>query len=372
MEELQEPYQTQSSWTEEFLQSTTDFYGDENSVDYSLMPEMCEMHDVQEFGKVYQPCIYFLVFLLGVVGNGLVLVTYVYYRKIKCMTDIYLLNLALADLLLLSTLPFMAISSIHGWIFGNEMCKIVQSVYTVNFFSGFFFLTCISIDRYIVIVQAATAHRLRLKIVYYSKITSMVVWLLSILLTIPQLIFSKVVLREEVFLCRMIFPEDVTKSIKGFSNFAQAIFGFIIPFLVMVFCYSIIIKTLLGARSFEKHKALKVIIALVVIFVVFQFPYSLVLFLEATDFLWSREMSCKESKQKAVAIIVTSSVAFTRCCLNPVLYAFIGVKFRNDVLHLMKNCGCITQAQYTKFVGKYGISHQHSYSTAGETSSLTL
>ncbi|XP_029429956.1 C-C chemokine receptor type 10 [Rhinatrema bivittatum] len=367
-----EANQTLSPVTEGFLVSTTDFYGDDNSVDYSLMPEMCEKQDVQEFGKVYQPCIYFLVFLLGVVGNGLVLITYVYYRKIKCMTDIYLLNLALADLLLLSTLPFEAITAVSGWIFGSQMCKIVQSLYTINFFSGFLFLTCISIDRYIVIVQAATAHRLRLKIVYYSKIISMVVWLLSVLLTLPQLIYSKVELREKVFLCRMIFPEEVTKTVKGISGFTQIILGFIVPFLVMIFCYSIIIKTLLGARNFEKHKALKVIIVLVIVFVVFQFPYSLVMFLDTTDFLWSREMSCKESKQKDVAIIVTSSLAFTRCCLNPVLYAFVGVKFRKDVLHLMKNRGCLTQAQYTKFVGKYGTSHQHSYSTAGETSSLTL
>ncbi|XP_069490521.1 C-C chemokine receptor type 10 [Ambystoma mexicanum] len=336
------------------------------------MHEICEKDDVREFSRIYQPCIYSVVFVLGIVGNTLVLATYIYYRRIQSMTDVFLLNLALSDLFLLMTFPFIAINSVHGWIFGTAMCKLLQGMYTINFYSGFLFLTCISIDRYIMIVRATSARKLRLKAAYYSKIISVAVWIFSILLTIPQYVYSNSILREGVYLCRMIFPEDVTKTVKGLTNFAQVILGFVIPFLLMVFCYSIITKTLLVARNFGKHKALKVIIALVVVFLVFQLPYSVVMFLETTDFLWSRQMSCTESKQRDYAIIITSSLAFTRCCLNPVLYAFVGVKFRREVLLMMKSAGCRARSETLKHLEGHRTSKRYSSSTNMDTSSFTL
>ncbi|XP_069093822.1 C-C chemokine receptor type 10 [Pleurodeles waltl] len=352
--------------------SLTIYDGDIYSIDYSSMPERCEKNDVRDFSRVYQPCIYSVVFVLGIVGNSLVLATYIYYRKIQSMTDVFLLNLALSDLLLLMTFPFITISSIHGWVFGTGMCKLLQGLYTINFYSGFLFLTCVSVDRYIMIVRATSARKLRLKTAYYSKVISVTVWFFSVLLTLPQFVYSRSELRDSVHLCRMIFPEDVTKVVKGLTNVTQVTLGFLIPFVLMVFCYSVIIKTLLVARNFEKHKALKVIISLVVVFFIFQLPYNLVTFLETTDFLWSRQMTCTESKQRDIAIIVTSSLAFTRCCLNPVLYAFVGVKFRKEVLQMMKNVSCKGRFGSLKQQESQRSSKRYSSSTNMDTSSFTL
>ncbi|XP_018092493.1 C-C chemokine receptor type 7 [Xenopus laevis] len=284
------------------------------------------------------------------IGNSLVLLTYWFCRKIKSMTDVYLISLALADILLVLSFPFLGINAIQGWIFGNIMCKVVRGLYSVNFFSGFLFLTCISVDRYIEIVQAVEAHKFRHKSIYYSKLTCIIVWALSLLLTLPQLIYSHSEVVNGFYHCKMIFPEEVTTTVKGISNIAQIIFGFIVPSLVMVFCYSVIIKTLQSSMSFRRHKTLKVVISLVVVFVMFQLPYSVVIFLETTDILQSKQMPCEVSKQKDVALIITSSLAFTRCCLNPILYAFIGVTFRRDILLLLKNLGCISRVS-TKYNG---------------------
>ncbi|XP_078497531.1 C-C chemokine receptor type 10 [Lissotriton helveticus] len=352
--------------------SSTIYDEDYYSIDYSSLPERCEKNDIQEFSRVYQPCIYSVVFVLGIVGNSLVLATYLYYRKIQSMTDVFLLNLALSDLLLLMTFPFIAISSIHGWVFGTGMCKLLQGMHTINFYSGFLFLTCVSVDRYIMIVRATSARKLRLKTAYYSKVISVTVWLFSVFLTLPQFVYSRSELRDSVHLCRMIFTEDVTKVVKGLTNVTQVTLGFLIPFVLMVFCYSVIIKTLLAARNFEKHKALKVIISLVVVFFIFQLPYNLVTFLETTDFLWSRQMSCKESKQRDIAIIVTSSLAFTRCCLNPVLYAFVGVKFRKEVLQMMKNVGCKGRFGSFKQPESQRSSKRYSSSTHMDSISFTM
>ncbi|XP_053573935.1 C-C chemokine receptor type 10 [Bombina bombina] len=282
-------------------------------------------------------------------GNALVLLTYGFTRKIKSMTDVYIINLAVADILLLTTIPFVATDAVSGWVFGNAMCKCVQGLHSIDFYSGFIFLTCISVDRYIEIVQAVEAHKMRHRTIHYSKWVSIMVWIGSILLTTPQFIYSKSVLKEGWYICKMIFPENVTTTVKGISNFSQIILGFVIPFFVMVFCYSVIVKTLMSSRSFEKHKALKVIFSLVIVFVVFQFPYSLVTLLETTDLLGSKQMPCMESRHKNIALIVTSSLAYIRCCLNPILYAFVGVRFRKDVLTLLKNIGCISWTRHIKY-----------------------
>uniref|UniRef100_A0A8C0FY72 G-protein coupled receptors family 1 profile domain-containing protein n=2 Tax=Chelonoidis abingdonii TaxID=106734 RepID=A0A8C0FY72_CHEAB len=113
----------------------------------------------------------------------------------------------------------------------------------------------------------------------------------------------------------------------------------------MVGCYAAVARTLLAARSFQRHKALRVILALVLVFVALQLPYSLVVLLDTADLLGSRELSCAQSRRKDLALVVTSGLAFTRCCLNPVLYAFVGVRFRKELRLLASDAGCMGRAQ---------------------------
>ncbi|XP_075071478.1 C-C chemokine receptor type 10 [Mixophyes fleayi] len=354
--------------TADNFQQTTDYYV---SSDYEgLVPPICDGIATQEFKRIFEPCVQPLVFLIGVSGNSLVLLTYIFTKKVKTMTDIYLINLAIADLLLLLTLPFLSINAVKGWVFGSGMCKVMHGMYSINFFSGLLFLTCISVDRYIVIVQAIKAHKIRQRSIYYSKLISIIVWVVSLLLSLPQLIYSKSKwLEDGSRICKMIFPEEVTGAVKTTSNIFQILLGFFIPFCVMVVCYSIIIRTLLSSRSFKKHKALKVILSLVLVFVIFQLPYTLVTFMETADFLGSQEMTCEERMRKDIAIIITNNLAFTRCCLNPILYAFIGVQFRNDILLLLKNFRCISRDRYARHCR---LSRNFNTPVVMDTSSFTL
>ncbi|KAK1159120.1 C-C chemokine receptor type 7-like [Acipenser oxyrinchus oxyrinchus] len=323
----------------------TSDYSSEYVSDYSDIPIKCEAEDPQSFLNVFQPCILAVIFVLGMVGNILVLIIYTLYRRLKSMTDVFLLNLALADLLLLLTLPFLAADARHGWLFGGWLCKAVRSLYSVNYYSGFLFLTCISVDRYIAIVLATVAHKLRPKTIFYSKVSSALVWLVSVVMSVPEMVWSKVVKMDDLH-CEMILDME-DKVVKAATQFAQVTVGFWLPFVVMLFCYSVITRTLLKGRGFQKHKALKVIGALVLLFVLFQLPYSVVLFLKTTDWLGSKQVNCGVWGLKHVAEGVTRSLAFLRCCLNPLLYGFVGVKFRNDVLLLFRDLRCMSRSQYS-------------------------
>ncbi|XP_038610551.1 C-C chemokine receptor type 7 [Tachyglossus aculeatus] len=321
---------------------TDDYINDDNStVDYSQFEVLCTKGDVRSFKAVFLPAVYSAICVVGLLGNGLVVLTYLYFRRLKTMTDVYLLNLALADVFFLLTLPFWAVSAAKAWIFGAFLCKAVYCIYRMSFFSGMLLLLCISIDRYFAIVQAVQAHRHRHRVVRASKLSCALVWALAFALATPELVYSHT--RESDGAVRCFLVTDNVQRFNTGIQVSQMVVGFLVPFLVMSSCYLVIIRTLLQARNFERNRAIKVIIAVVVVFVVFQLPYNGVVLARTISAFNATASQCEKSKQLDVATDVTYSLACLRCCLNPFLYAFIGVKFRSDLVRLLKDFGCLSR-----------------------------
>lgn len=296
---------------------------------------MCEKSWVRDFRGYYEPLLYWIIFAIGALGNLLVVWIYTAVKnRLKTMTDVYLLNLAIADLLFLGTLPFWATDVMKGWVFGPAACKAVRAVYKINFFAGMLLLTCISVDRYIAIVRVTQAHNFKSRRMFFSKLACLCVWVLSCLLSIPECIFANVKEPQNSFSsCSMVYPSDDKNVTKILVFCLQISVGFCLPLLVIVVCYSVIIRTLVQARNFEKHKALRVIFAVVAVFIMSQLPYNGHLIIEAAQ-AYNATMDCEELKAFDVAGQIVKSLAYTHCCLNPILYVFIGVRFRKDLLHL--------------------------------------
>lgn len=72
------------------------------------LPKPCTKEGIKAFGEVFLPPLYSLVFLLGLFGNSVVVLVLFKYKRLKSMTDVYLLNLAISDLLFVLSLPFGA------------------------------------------------------------------------------------------------------------------------------------------------------------------------------------------------------------------------------------------------------------------------
>lgn len=317
---------------------TTDSEGDYIPPDSGI----CEKRWVRDFRGSYEPPLYWIIFGVGAIGNLLVVWIYTTVRnRLKTMTDVYLLNLAIADLLFLGTLPFWATdAAAQGWVFSVSVCKGVRAVYKINLFSSMLLLTCISVDRYIAIVHVTQAHNFKNKRMFYSKLACLFVWLLSCLLSLPEFLFAKLKTnQQEESFCSLVYPSKDKNLTKVLVLSLQISIGFCLPLLVMVACYSVIIRTLIQARNFEKHKALRVIFAVVATFVLSQLPYNGHLVVETTQAYNVTMTECDVVKTFDVAGQIVKSLAYTHCCLNPILYAFIGVRFRKDLLYL---CQCLT------------------------------
>lgn len=287
------------------------------------------------------PTIYSLICFVGLVGNLLVILTYVYFKRLKTMTDVYLLNLAGADLLFVLTLPFWAASFLDEWMLGLFLCKAMYSIYKVSFYSGMLLLTCISVDRYFAIARAISAHRHRTRAVYFSKVSSVVLWTLALLFSVPEMAYTGI---NDNRTCAIINSGE--KNVRMTIQISQMIAGFVLPALVMGFCYCGIVQTLMQAQNFEKNKAIKVIFAVVAVFLLFQLPYNITLLIQTIS---GGNMKCAFDNKLLFALDITQSLAFTRCCLNPFLYAFIGVKFRHDLFKLLKDLGCVSQERFFQY-----------------------
>ncbi|CAL8277695.1 unnamed protein product [Lota lota] len=331
-----------TDWASQDL-STLDFasMGTPTVGDYDYPGLYCDRSSVRAFRNQYEPPLYWTITVVGGLGNLMVVWTFLHFRqRLKTMTDVYLLNLAVADLLFLGTLPLWATEAAQGWTFGPGLCKVNSALYKINLFSSTMLLTCISADRYVVIVETTRAQNSKGQRLCYSKLVCGVVWLLALLLALPELIFSTAKENEDTLFCRMVYPGGNGNTTKILVLALQVSMGFCLPFLIMVFCYSMIVYTLLKTRNFGKHKAMRVILVVVAVFVLSQLPYNCSLVLEATLANNVTMANCEQIKRLDIAGQVLKSLAYAHACINPFLYAFVGVRFQKDMVRVLQAYRC--------------------------------
>ncbi|XP_060950597.1 C-C chemokine receptor type 7 [Limanda limanda] len=330
----------------EFEENSTDTnYPEDFSIpDYSYYTSLCDKESNRQFRLWFMSTFYSLICFLGLIGNLLVILTFFYFKRLKTMTDVYLLNLSFADLLFSLTLPFWAANSMAQWVLGLIVCKSMHAIYKVSFYSSMLLLCFISVDRYFAISRAVSAHRHRTQAVFFSKVSSAVIWIMAMIFSIPDMMYTTISINKT---CSPY--SSSSDPLRIGIQASQIALAFVLPLLVMSFCYSSIIQTLCQARNFERNKAIKVILAVVAVFLVCQVPYNLVLFWSTVIAAQGGTEDCTYDNRLFYATDVTQCLAFLRCCLNPFVYAFIGVKFRRDLLKLLKDFGCMSQERFFRY-----------------------
>lgn len=266
------------------------------------------------------------------------------------MTDIYLVNVAIADLMFILALPLIIYNEQYDWSMGTWACKILRGSYSINLYSSLLLLACISGDRYVAIVKARRSFGIRSQAQIYSRLICIIIWLFAIILSMPTFIYSK--LEEEhingtlEYECSLTFATNGTAQLmKILLPSMQVSVGFFLPLLVMGFCYSNIIFTLLRARNYQRQKALRVVLAVVLVFILCHLPYNVTLLIHTTRLF--KERDCNVEQNIHLALSVSRSVAYLHCCLNPILYAFIGVKFRNHFCQIIEDLWCLGKRYFS-------------------------
>ncbi|KAM4821716.1 C-C chemokine receptor type 1-like [Thomomys bottae] len=312
---------------------TTDDYVVATEYDYGASTPCIKVTE-RAFGARLLPPLYSLVFIIGLVGNILVVLVLLQNRRLRNMTSIYLLNLAVSDLLFLVTLPFWINYKLRdNWIFGDIMCKLLSMLYYLGLYGEIFFIMLLTIDRYLAIVHAVFA--LRARTVTFGLVTSLITWLIAFLASLPGLYFSRTQQEFQHHTCSLYFPIDSLRFWRQFQALKLNVLGFVLPVLVMIICYTGIIHILLRRPNEKKAKAVRLIFAIMIIFFLFWSPYNLSILVSAFQESLFTQL-CEQSRQLDLAIQITEVIAYSHCCVNPIIYVFVGERFRKYLRQLFQ------------------------------------
>ncbi|CAG5123423.1 unnamed protein product, partial [Candidula unifasciata] len=170
-----------------------------------------------------------IIVVLTIIGNALVIVSIVVSTNLRTTTYYFIANLALADLLLGTTvLPFSAtLEVLQYWVFGQVFCDMWAAIDVLCCTASILSLCVISIDRYIGVTRPLQHGR----IMCQARTTYVIIfiWLLSMAISVAPLVGWKEEPDSNPLVCTVTTqPGYVLFSVAG---------SFYIPCLIILVVY---------------------------------------------------------------------------------------------------------------------------------------
>ncbi|XP_068505968.1 cholecystokinin receptor-like [Syngnathus scovelli] len=197
--------------------------------------------------------LYTVIFLLGVFGNLLIIVVLILNKRMRTVTNSFLLSLAISDLMMaIFCMPFTLIPNIlEDFIFGAAMCKTVTYFMGLSVSISTFSLVAIAIERYSAICNPLKSRAWQTRSHAYRVIAA--TWVLSLLIMIPYPVFSIIKTFPKAngtvgHMCRLTWPSHPAEQ----SWYVLLLFIlFFIPGVVMAVAYGLISRELYRGMRFE-------------------------------------------------------------------------------------------------------------------------
>lgn len=246
------------------------------------------------------------------------------FEKLTTVTNILLLNLVVSSLVFMSSLPLMAAYMQRSdWIFGAAMCKIYGSVYYLGFYSSVLFLALLTFDRHLAVVYSLDA--LRVRSMRYAVISCVVVWLVSGLMCIKQMVVHTAFVHNvnNRTYCEEFPGKIETPWLRDLGFYLQMFLFLLFPLGVITYCYVRITITVITSKLVSKFKTVRLIFIIVVMFFLCWIPFNVVMLMHG-DF-----GTCKQQQKWSYALQVTRVLAYFYFCVSPMFYTLVGRKFQN-------------------------------------------
>ncbi|XP_042535267.1 G-protein coupled receptor 55 [Dipodomys spectabilis] len=290
----------------------------------------CSFSDVDELTKTLQLAVHLPTFLVGLLLNLLAIRgfgSFLKRRRDYAATSIYMINLAVFDLLLVLSLPFkMALSRVQPP--SPAFCTLVECLYFISMYGSIFTISSISLDRFLAIQYPLLVSHLRSP--RKTLGICFAIWLLVWTGSIPIYSFHGQV---ETYTC-FHNMSDGTWSAQVF--FPLEVFGFLLPMGVMSFCSYRNICTLLSRRDrtqdwVQQKACIWTIGASLAVFVVSFLPVHLGFFLQ---FLVRNGFIVQCGAKRSISLFLQLSLCFSNinCCLDVFCYYFVIKEFRADIM----------------------------------------
>ncbi|XP_046903105.1 C-X-C chemokine receptor type 1-like [Hypomesus transpacificus] len=325
---------------------TDPFNGSDFMLDVNTL--ICESTPISHAVNLVVCSFYILIFLLAIPGNLLVGLVIGLSKQALSPSDLYLLHLAVADVILAATLPFWATSVLQGWLFGSIGCKMVCLLLEVSFYASILFLACISVDRYLVIVRGVESRSASHRLLGWGACGG--VWVLGTALSLPALYnssFTPLDGGQEV--CAERHDSSTATAWLLATRGLRHTLGFLLPLAIMLVCYGVTVLRLLRTRGgFQRQRAMRVIVAVVVAFLLCWSPYHLAVMADTLLRAKLLPEGCTLRTAVSRAMFTTQSLGLLHSCVNPVLYAFVGKKFRQRLAKELRRRGVLERTSVSR------------------------
>ncbi|XP_066475313.1 gastrin/cholecystokinin type B receptor [Tiliqua scincoides] len=195
--------------------------------------------------------LYSAIFLLSILGNALVIVVLAVNKRLRTVTNSFLLSLALSDLMVAAfCMPFTFIPNLmRTFVFGKAVCKTMAYLMGMSVSVSTFSLVAIAIERYNAICNPLQSRVWQTR--SHACRVIAVTWLLSALLMLPYPVYSTTVSlpsQPGISQCSHKWPGS---QVKQAWYLLLLITLFLVPGLVMVVAYGLISRELYRGIQFE-------------------------------------------------------------------------------------------------------------------------
>ncbi|KAM6201519.1 putative G-protein coupled receptor 33 [Rhynchocyon petersi] len=271
----------------------------------------------------------FISFIIGTITNGL----YLWVLKFKMKTTVNTLlffHLILSYFISTLIMPFMAISYLqeNHWNFGITLCKVFNSSLSLGMFASVFFLSAISLDRYLLTLHPVWSQQHRTP--RRASCIIMGVWISATALSIPFLVFRETHENPKgTVICRNNYAmsanwkstevQALRKRIHAACFISRFLLGFLLPFFIIVFCYGRVAHKIKERGLIQSSKPFKVMMTAIISFFVCWMPYHI---------FQGLILSQTQSPFLQFILVLTVITTSFNTIFSPTLYLFIGENFK--------------------------------------------
>ncbi|XP_061450017.1 leukotriene B4 receptor 1-like [Rhineura floridana] len=272
-----------------------------------------------------------LSFITGVPGNSFVIWTICGRMTQRPPTVVLILHLAIADLLVLITLPIWIYSFANAWPFELEACKALAFVIYSSMYASIFLVMALSFERFMAVFYPFAVQHWKYKMA--SNVVVSAIWILAIAFGAIIIPFQETDDTEVGLQCTArIYPNGRAQEVA--CCLLETLVGFIMPFAFISVCYICVGKRIGQMTCPLKRRSARLITSIVVAFCLCWLPHHVFNLISVASALIEDsypEMSEALRKISAIGVYIVGSVAFISSCINPLLYAFASRNIQSSV-----------------------------------------
>lgn len=239
------------------------------------------------------------------------------------VTNVWLVNLAVADLIFCFTRVFSLVKKLFFdyWPYGVFLCKFSGFFKYANMFCSVFLLAVISLDRALCVWCPVFTRRRRT--LWVARVVAVVIWTMATILSTPYFVFRQVYPgKNNLSKCTLEVKEW---KVGDGDNTKLAIYtirflcGFMLPFIVILTCYILAGLGIQRTRLSRKSRPVRILASLVIAFFLCWGPYHCLLLVKMLD---------RNNRVLKIWHPLAKSIAYFNSCVNPLLYFCMGVDVR--------------------------------------------